>query len=101
MRAGKLGTRTGIIDDNPTVTLKGELAQQMDDDESEGEDMKMEPFQYKGFTYYLTDVGGDEFDENWVISEEQGEDEECDPHEFMQLGTWTGDIKNPTVKMHD
>ena len=37
---------------------------------------------------------------HWVISEEQGEDEECDPHEFMQLGTWTGDIKNPTVKMH-
>jgi hypothetical protein len=54
--------------------------------------MEMHPYQYKGVTYFLTDVGGDECNENWVISEEQGEDEECHPSEFTKLGTWTGDI---------
>ena len=29
---------------------------------------------------------GDMFDEDWVISEEQGEDEECDPEDFIKLG---------------
>lgn len=78
--------------------LDDELGSQVEDDDEETE-MEMEPFQYKGGAYFLTDVGGGQFDENWVISEDQGEDDECDPSEFIQLGTWTGDIKNPIVKM--
>jgi hypothetical protein len=79
--------------------LDAELGTEEEEEEEE-EEMEMEPFQYKDGTYFLTDVGGAQLDENWVISEDQGEDDECDPSEFIQLGTWTGDIKNPTVKMH-
>jgi hypothetical protein len=42
-----------------------------------------------------------QFDEDWVISEEQGADDDCDPSDFFQLGTWTGDIKNPAVLMNN
>jgi len=40
-----------------------------------------------GTTYYLTDAGGDDTDENWVISEEQGKDKDSYPENFIKLGT--------------
>ena len=74
------------------------LSDHLDDDDEEEQEMEIKIYHHKDGTFYLTDVGGGQFDENWVISEEQGEDEECHPSEFIKLGTWTGDINdNPTV----
>ena len=47
-----------------------DLDDELEEEEEEEEEMVMERYVHaNGTTNYLTDAGGDQFDEDWVISE--------------------------------
>ena len=93
----------------PAVTVPAQLSDLLNESDQEevgsGEEEEEEEMEMAEWTnpadgkeYILCDLDDGK---KWVVSQEQGEDADVDPSDFIQLGSWTGDIDdNPTVVMH-
>ena len=72
-----------------------------DEDDDEEEELTLVPYtnEQTGEEYYLyVNDNGDK----WIISQEQGDADECDPEQFTQIGSWAGDPDDPTdIHFHD
>tara|TARA_B100000575_G_scaffold279556_1_gene268056 strand:- start:1544 stop:2683 length:1140 start_codon:yes stop_codon:yes gene_type:complete len=93
----------------PNITVPAQLSQLLQDDDQEevgsgeeeedGEEMDMAEWTnpQDGKDYIICELDGGK---KWVISQEQGEDADVDPEDFIQLGSWTGDLEDPQVTLH-
>ena len=81
------------VDSIDNVLLSLDNTSTTDDDDEE--ELTLVPYtnEHTGEEYYLYvhDNG-----EKWIISQEQGDADECDPDQFIKIGSWNGDPDDPT-----